>query len=977
MASLPATLPEELSALSVDEIFSKKSIVQLRNIQQIYHASVKLAKHDLHSLVGKKYRDLIRIAEDIDEMNLMAKQIDEGLMELSYKTPRFVSFEKNNYALFESRMRAQEAQNARQLALNTIFNNIINTKIVAFDVTLQKKELRNTRTLVRMARMHHVLSAVFKDTLRSTPLSNSTFKALRQNFIDYLEAKIASSVINDSTGQFLSRNLFVASSPHGADSSSSELFAEHFEDEENEPTSDSEDKDLPGQRGFDIPAPPIVNYLAAYIILRSSEDSFNSMESIAERVLAIRFEHLEAVFQESANFSTNQKKLNFAALLMFIQSSFIYVSKHLASTDSQLFQLMAPRDSTWKVSQMIGFSKWFQNDVVSFHASSYAALSKERFSTLEPYLEQYTKFVVTAFKYVSKTSRNDEIADIKHMFDLFASLVSSLKQIDSMSFTSPHLDNFKQHFLDTSFIEDIISHIANFIKTTTQRHQEHIVDNFNRRLEEDLLMQSSPLEPELSYFSNAICDLVELDVGSYFEHVLQLASVNDPKAISRLEEDITSILKLWYTTEIGIMHEVNPEYDGSLKEILQLLHLDIHSDSPAHESISPEFISAAFKTTHSQLLTSTKDVSAAILESTLEKLASLENPPLCTAQYFLHILLTLKQSFGRLPDADDLMRPLQTQLELATCKVFECVSRELLDDSSSSLHQILLRSQWSSEKDNQAHRPSMAVHSAVEHISAELLKPSVLRLDELHFVYLNSVNKKHFVQVKNDWLSKLANIYIETVTQSATKATDESDESGVGENEDGEVQTLEVQGTQNADETVEVPEVSEELEKTEEQATAEDNREGESQEEESQVTPDEQVVAAGEDASEKQQGGAAANGESSVEDNVDTTESPTKEAGETESTLEPTSNGHTLTSTQMQLLADVVFLVALKTDGSFQLLRLELEPFLEQILGSQFKLDDLLLDQISRGVGDVYKTSKDIYLPLLEVYHEESAQGSY
>ncbi|KAF6057958.1 Vps51/Vps67 family protein [Candida parapsilosis] len=104
---------------------------QIQRLSSQYSTIIATTKNELHNLVSDKYRDLIKIAEDIGDLRNNSLTIEEKLQEISYKPSTFVSPYKDSYAnlnpLYEIRMQPKLNKTREHKGL---FNGIANAKFV-------------------------------------------------------------------------------------------------------------------------------------------------------------------------------------------------------------------------------------------------------------------------------------------------------------------------------------------------------------------------------------------------------------------------------------------------------------------------------------------------------------------------------------------------------------------------------------------------------------------------------------------------------------------------------------------------------------------------------------------------------------------------------------------------------------------------------------------------------------------------------
>ncbi|KAG7665473.1 uncharacterized protein J8A68_001161 [[Candida] subhashii] len=198
---------------SVDDMFTHLNISQIKLLNSEYQQKIQQTKADLHSLVGSKYRDLIKIAEDIDHMYAVSRSSDTKISNLSYEQSKFVSFYDDNFGKFDSQLRNQQAQQARSNSRGTIVRNIINKKLAKLDHKITtdrtKSPLFHTSNFMYYAKVFYTIEQTFPDILENNSSIHDEFYKLKKNLSNYLEYEIASYNFVDSVIHSANRDRFI------------------------------------------------------------------------------------------------------------------------------------------------------------------------------------------------------------------------------------------------------------------------------------------------------------------------------------------------------------------------------------------------------------------------------------------------------------------------------------------------------------------------------------------------------------------------------------------------------------------------------------------------------------------------------------------------------------------------------------------------------------------------------------------------
>ncbi|RCK56214.1 hypothetical protein Cantr_05778 [Candida viswanathii] len=185
---------EELGSFTnVDEIFVKHNISQIQQLTKKYKSVIDSTKTDLHNLVGGKYRDLIKIAEDIDDMYQTSNDIDSRIQQLSYKPTKFVSIYLDSYGKFDSYSRKQNALATKKQTRSIIVRNVINKKLNKLDqkIRLGMSPLIHTSNFIYYAKVYYTIETLFKDIIQKDESIRLYFYQLKNNLNDYLEKELS------------------------------------------------------------------------------------------------------------------------------------------------------------------------------------------------------------------------------------------------------------------------------------------------------------------------------------------------------------------------------------------------------------------------------------------------------------------------------------------------------------------------------------------------------------------------------------------------------------------------------------------------------------------------------------------------------------------------------------------------------------------------------------------------------------------
>lgn len=991
--------------ISVDEIFVQYSVPQIQKLQRKYKENFMKAKDDLHRLVGEKYRDLIRIAEDIDDLSAQSHQIDSQLTELSYKSSNHVEFGKNSFSSFESTIRKQRARKSRLSSHKTILNNVINNKLIGYDLKLQTDSLKKTSTLVSVAKLYYTIESIFGNTLEENPHVSANLHQLKGNFIAYLESKISSFSSPSSEiipGGLEIDNFFVNDTKFSlSEGDTFELFAGTFEDEDHE-ASDEEDSESPDTfyRGS---TNPVANYLIAYIIVNHDDPNLNNLEKITAKFIDLRYSYLDKFVKlalESDKYK--DREVNFTMIFQFIETTCMHLHKYFMSDDmiSNDLQKQLKNVVTWKAFDLIGFHNWFEEETVVFDNSSYQVLESVAINSVLSRLLKFGQFVYQlGSKLVLESYKGSISQKATKVLNLFCCFVLGLRKSEVV-----FLSNTSEcHSVKLISTEDVVSKllldVVKAFNTYFIMHRERlcesaasIMSHIISDLETDRL-----LSPALELFTPDFVNLIDVDVDKYFESVLDISSATNP--ISELEKGGNSCqeLKHWFFILDDLLKETTIISENNLGRISRVLSRDFKDVKGLSKSWG-NFSSQSFLSTFDSLHKQQIDYSRNGLESFVGKISlALET---CSADsnpsklhFLLNLYIILKDNINTVESEPNglLDKGISKQVLAIYNQIFEELPL-LVPDGKNLTFEALLRDSSalvsSLELTTVPTKPHLAIHSTLFELARSLLKSPRFRQHEMCNLYTDSGVRDSFIDVKNQWI-KHQLIEKTLIAQIKNGLNAEENHPEISLKDDvtplsQEVSTVPV----STDEDHEVNGV-----RTDEIAVEDidgddldlndnwggDNEDWSEDEKDgfAKSKVKEQLQASTEkdvpsnikefDATQpKHETGTTSHVPSEFEKKVVTDElSAPKVAND--SNENGLSNNSSLRSGQIrQALANIVFLLNFTTEGSIS----DSDPDLKHFIASleekyDLKFEHSTIDFILRGVNEFYRSNKEMYLPLL------------
>lgn len=960
---------------SVDEIFVQYSVPQIQKLQREYKNNYIKAKDDLHRLVGEKYRDLIKIAEDIDDLSVLSRKIDSQLTELSYKSLRHVEFGRNPLSKFERSVRTEKAIKSRQASHKTILNNIINNKLIGYDLSLQTDTLKKTSTLVAVAKVYYTIGKIFDKVLQENPYVNSNLQQLKENFISYLENKIASFSSSDQNSSGLDiKDIFQASA--NLNDSDSLDFISGFEDDAQE-LSDEEDNELIDSvhRGSSI---PIVNVLIAYIVVNHDNPLLDTFEKISRKFIDLRYNYLENVVSSAlANPTAEQTEMsvNFTVIFQYVEATCSYFDHFFIKLDpiSNDLQNQLKHINSWKASDLVGFHNWFDEENIIFNSQSYKIDGD--LAHIQGDLQKFGDFT---YRIASQLIHNTEDGDLTHkaskVLSILQNFVFGLRKSEVIFLSNTSECHIVKLLSSGDVVSKLLLDVTSAITSYLASHRESLVNSeksvANHVISE--LQDDGSLTTALELFTPAFVNMIDVDVDKYFETVLEISTSANPTIKSETHRNSCDELKHWFYGLENLLQSSTISGDNKLAKILHVIlrkFKDVEGISASWGTFSAEKFSSTFEKLHNeQVALFRKELSLFI--ATIPSSLSQSSGNSSHLQFLLNLFIILEDNIDAVEDPKS-STTLHEEINQQTLSIHQQIFQGILSEKPSDESQDFLTlfsealSTSAGELVTVPTKPGLRVHSLLYELSLSLLQSSRFRQHEVANLYTDVGVRENFVSVKNQWIRR------DLIEALALKQ-------------------ISLRFQKNGEsEITEVKDQIEELEATKSELNGEadfdldlddgwDQEEEDGWAEEADVAEDAEKSHVAKGAQLVQETNGSENGElkqlTELNEDVGEDELTKKNGGpepEPENDEAPVS---TKTSTDADgntqifscAVANIAFLLSFTTPSGLTSADPDLQQYIASLeKASGLKLESSTLDIILRGVTEFYRSSKEMYIPLL------------
>ncbi|RKP30567.1 hypothetical protein METBISCDRAFT_27301 [Metschnikowia bicuspidata] len=747
----PQTPLAELSSLrdlSVDELFEQHLVRLIQTLFVDYKAQVQQAKEGLHKLVGEKYRDLIRIAEDVNQMSLESSQIDIRLTDLSYRHSNHVQFGSCPTSNFDAKFRASNAKHARESLQTTILNNIINNKLIGFDLKLKTNAVPSTAALVHLAKLYHTVSTAFETTLCWHPHIALNFEKLRFNFVTFLEEKMACYSSNAPIGDIALNNLLLHSSLKRTQQYSLDFVEVSFDEDDFEEPVEWDHLGMPSlDIGFVPQSLRITNLFVAYIIVTCTNRALNSTKKLAERFIFLRHAYFSKQLNTLMESKHDHKDINFLAIFSFIENTSLLLGKYLIGTGFNDIKAKLLALRTWDPADILGFHNWIDMQLVSLPIEEYSSLADDFLGATGSLLVQFARFIADILSQIVKGPAERDAEPLDNLTLLYV-LVASLRKVEvlchQIDLKSSTVAVLSETQLLSTFLKEILKSVGDLIK----KHQQSLIDQVLPLVDPSLATTCNQGPFTLDFVS-----AIDIDVTTYITSVIEVASVSEVLQSHGNAETVQGRLKLWFSKQrylLGLILE-----HSEVREMLQLVYTRSYADCEKFRQWG-DF-------TLDSVLAQFGDLSLTLTLSLLEKLSkfqkafkkrfSLKNYASCMDDvYFpLNINLILRKNLSALAL---LSSEVQKGIDVEVVALFKKLFDSLMHTSADSLQVLSDPSIMDPSQDDQTipAGPHLFVYSMMNHLATKMFESSVLSETELYTLFLDDTFRAQFVAVKSKWI---------------------------------------------------------------------------------------------------------------------------------------------------------------------------------------------------------------------------------
>ena len=757
--SSTSTLEDDVNSYSdVDEIFTKLNISQIHQLNKKYRNIIEETKSNLHDLVGNKYRDLIKIAEDIGDMYQHSSDIDLKVQQLSYKPTKFVSIYLDNYGKFDSYMRKQNALQSQKDSRSIIVRNVINKKLRKLDqkIKLGKSPLVHTSNFIYYAKVYYTIEKAFLDIINTDNNIREKYHELKRNFKNYLEYEISAYNLPESIlhandkfkfNQRLNTKELIMNNPQVLLQEDLDL---EFEEEDIEAEEEQEDTETVrnSENAFEVDEAvnsklesydrntlALTNYLISYTILTGESNLTKS------KFVELRYLFLQELFKQLDN-ESQLDHINFYLIFKYLEHTFVYFDNCFHKTTSDYHRLLSHVTKPWNATALIGHRVWIEDKLIEF----------DRATPNTPFdkLSKFTEISNLLFQFVLNIlPQENTFENLSLTVFIFHNFLVSLKKLQDSLEISGMDSKFILLISQTNLLFDLLTKVSSFMNSSYLKHVSYLTEEGGlSQVISKNLQSDTPNTEILQLFTPEFVNLMDHDIDKYINIISKTQE-------SQNSGDAISALNAWFERCGKYLKIVNHDSKN-----LSISKLDVYRCIPhLHTLLSNiswgEFTVKNIDDVLAQLSTTMGDSLwqqiTKFVDFMSDAQADLKSPEKLV--YVIGIINQLKVKIANLEiptttTTDDIKELVNKLSYLLFGKLVESIPT---DDFYSLVDESILQSATIETVDIPV-RPSLKLVQALYKLSSNYL--SVAQNSNNSNIYLESRVTEDFIKCKNKWFQE-------------------------------------------------------------------------------------------------------------------------------------------------------------------------------------------------------------------------------
>lgn len=707
---------------SANDIFLHLTIPQVQKLNGEYKGHVSQAKNDLHQLVGRKYRDLIHIAEEIDSMYHVIDDVDSRISDLAYRDSAFVKFDLlNSPSKLDLAERLKKANAAKESQRQTILNYLIHTKLLRFDLQLESDP--RSAYLVHFAKIFYTIENVFADILAEDSHISTTFSSIKSHFINHLQHHLASycpseSLLVNSVHHLTLRDIVPETVQSVLENDDLDVYDDDIDDDH------TDDPDVPL---YARNLSPILHYLLAYIILNHQNPDLDTLTKVLEKFVELRSSHIEALLKQV----DSAYRVRFFKLTKYVENTCSNVHDFFFSKQSELLKTLRQATAVWKPSDVLGFRNWLDTNPVKFNSDIYLsvpAASRDAISdTLWQHALQVIDFVESSF---NADSLENQVAVFHNFVVSVARLTVSKKANAADCYLAKLVDG---HDSVSKLLEELLTCSEDVIHT----HLDAL-SSIVKRVESEKASSTPQSQPLL--FTPELVDLMDNDLLKYIASVRQMSGSTFLAGTELVCEELNS----WFTHHLELVALLESgDASSRLAKLLERDHPEL-DDKLSFGSFDKAHFSSRIASLVQSIDKEYQDRVSKFVSSIVEftQVSDLDQ-----LYYLLYVLITVKKSISS--------EVIASKIDVGVRHIYTVIMNQVpkTKTGESSLEEEIKAAL--SVEGEVSTRPSLQLTSLLLQLTKHILRAETTSLYTRVKLFSDVSVRELFVEAKNAWITKL------------------------------------------------------------------------------------------------------------------------------------------------------------------------------------------------------------------------------
>ncbi|KAI5969937.1 hypothetical protein CANMA_000977 [Candida margitis] len=783
---------------NVDEMFAKLSIPEIQRLSSQYNSIIATTKDELHSLVSDKYRDLIKIAEDIGDLRSKSLTIEENLQEISYKPSTFVSPYTDSYANFDSILRHQNAAKAQHNSRSVIVRNIIQKRLAKLVNKIScegRSPIHHTSNFIPFVKELYTIETVFNDVLQEKKDLQQQMHNIKHHLLEYFKHEIAvynfpltSFNSNDRFSlrqRFLEKdfttdpNLKFAEDVSFIDDDDFDEFQDGDDDlDETQEKYERFDKlDTFKNTNYNRNVSALCNYLVCYTILSSD---IEKTEAVKHKLIDLRMEYLKMLLSQSIQ---SQQTVNYRSVFLYLENTCNYLKSYFGDTDSDYLRTLRDVSKPWSLTELVGHKGWIDDVQVEFGRNI-----NSREETPQVSVQDFDKVMAFITELVSGSSESNKTVPTVDVLSAsivkYHDLIMSLKRLDSATKLVGSQSQLVELVSETTLLKEMSVDLENMIKEIYESHISQLMsDKGILGSVRDVLDSASNHKASHNPFDPDVVNLMDYNLGEYMKLVIHSDENSNQSPYNttyQLSKWLNEYFQLKKITDFDRnAMELSREKQVIYDYLPQLYH-SLQGEAIQWGDFTAKSLKGRFQSLYTTVSQSFRDEVAKFCASLLE--LSLDESDVSKLIYLIGLLTKLRDVIqSKSAEMNQDTKKLIKAMESNTASIFKKVVSQVLDNKIDKLRDLVVLEEPQANEADIPTRPSLELASNLYEI-AQIFLTQAAKIEPNNVnLFSNSSTLDHYIKAKNEWLDKVIGTIMSKTSPSEDSPSDSDDKTEAGE----------------------------------------------------------------------------------------------------------------------------------------------------------------------------------------------------